>query len=548
MTSKGVILSSNQILSNATTVVVGSARASYRGGFSIETIKDLVEAIQADEAKGSFVLARFDEFSRVHGSCACFYLIIETPSFTYAATDHLRSLPLLIDHRAKCIDIHDSGLHLAYKFEEIAKDALCEFSLANYVTGSETLINKVYAVPAGSVAIYEKKRDLLRIESYVRYLPDSCDSEILSYDFLCKLNATTEQVFSALALRAQSKSIVVPLSGGLDSRFVLSALKNYGVRRIKTFTYGTRYNTDVKNARKVAERLGVAWVYVDYEHKDYYRFRRSEIVKRYFAYAHNFTSLPFMSDEFAVYSLIKSGYIVPGETIFVNGQSGDFTSGGHLFGRHLPDIKIGGSYTFSELASSIRCKHFTNRKIGLEEKFLVDSRIAKCLSINAKESMSGKQLLNWYECWEASERQAKYVINGQRAYEYFNCQWSLPLWDRRFFDIWRTAPIEFKLHQKSYLKFLSQYDYCGVFSQIPRSVEVFNKKNPLIFVVPRALGLVFGSRTKRFAYSFLSYWGKYSHHYKQFGIWQHLKNLMSGSNVLKNYNDQYLKKLNSHFN
>ena len=45
-----------------------------------------------------------------------------------------------------------------------------------------------------------------------------------------------------------------------------------------------------------------------------------------------------------------------------------------------------------------------------------------------------KIYLKVYEILEYENRQCKYVINGQRLYEYFKYEWRLPLWDNLYLD------------------------------------------------------------------------------------------------------------------
>ena len=54
-----------------------------------------------------------------------------------------------------------------------------------------------------------------------------------------------------------------------------------------------------------------------------------------------------------------------------------------------------------------------------------------------------------YEILEFEDRQVKYVINGQRLYEFFGYEWRLPLWDSLYLNFWEKVPLEYKFDQKS---------------------------------------------------------------------------------------------------
>ena len=55
-----------------------------------------------------------------------------------------------------------------------------------------------------------------------------------------------------------------------------------------------------------------------------------------------------------------------------------------------------------------------------------------------------------YEYSEFIDRQSKYVISGQRMYEYYGYSWRLPLWDEEYILFWKKVPLEYKLKQKLY--------------------------------------------------------------------------------------------------
>ena len=57
-----------------------------------------------------------------------------------------------------------------------------------------------------------------------------------------KLSHINEQIILKLIKSCKDKYIVIPLSAGYDSRFILSVLKNFSYKNIITFSYGRANN------------------------------------------------------------------------------------------------------------------------------------------------------------------------------------------------------------------------------------------------------------------------------------------------------------------
>lgn len=64
--------------------------------------------------------------------------------------------------------------------------------------------------------------------------------------------------------RIGNREIVVPLSGGLDSRTIVYYLKKLGCKNVICLSYGRKSSFEVKISKQVAERLGYKWILCEY--------------------------------------------------------------------------------------------------------------------------------------------------------------------------------------------------------------------------------------------------------------------------------------------
>jgi asparagine synthase (glutamine-hydrolysing) len=237
---------------------------------------------------------------------------------------------------------------------------------------------------------------------------------------------------------------VVPLSGGLDSRIIVAMLKRLGAEDVICFTYGKKGNREAEISRQVAEALGYRWYFVEYTKEKLYDGYHSRAISVYKIYSSNLTSLPHTQDFLAVKELKEEGKI-PENAVFVPGHTGDMISGGHI----PLDYDQHQSYTFDKFLIDILKKHYSLWKWNTTELGpLFKDRVWK--SVGDIPVYSNESCANAIELFDFSERQAKYIVNSVRVYEFFGFQWRIPLWDVELIDFFLQVPVSYRIHQLLY--------------------------------------------------------------------------------------------------
>ena len=112
---------------------------------------------------------------------------------------------------------------------------------AAYATGAHTLIAGLSQLVAGEVAVWPTGGPPARARHHNYRPPETGDVPPISlHDLGGALDATIDR----LVAKGAGRPIGVPLSGGLDSRFVLAKLVERAYRPLFAFSYGPRGNSD----------------------------------------------------------------------------------------------------------------------------------------------------------------------------------------------------------------------------------------------------------------------------------------------------------------
>jgi len=113
-----------------------------------------------------------------------------------------------------------------------------------------------------------------------------------------------------------------------------------------------------------------------------------------------------------------------------------------------------------------------------------------------------------YEYAEFQDRQCKFVITGQRIYEFLGHEWRLPLWDKVYLDFFENVPLTGKIGQQLYAGMLMAENWGGVWRDVPVNAKTVRPHwiRPLRFAAKFAHGPLGREAWHRFERRYLQYW------------------------------------------
>jgi len=408
--------------------------------------------------KLSIIFSNIDDPIKVFKEVKGFFSIIfKRKDVLFAAVDRIRSIPLFYTWNGKELVLSDNAQWLEdYIGKSTDPVSASEFLLAGYVTGPYTLNPNIRQLQAGEAIILKNKE--LRLERYYHFIPksDFPSSETLLLRELDNANLTC---IERLITFANGRPIAIPLSGGMDSRLIAISLRQLGYKDVLAFSYGRKKNKESEISKLIAEQLSIPWYFVEYKEELWRYWYNSLECKRYICFAENLVSVAHIQDWPAVMELKKRKILSP-ETVIVPGHSGDFVAGSHIPKNLLREKFL----DLGKVVKSIWEHHYVLTTIGFVSKFLsVDTdfpgesaheRIQE--NIRVREIYSPDDAVGLYYLWDWQERQAKFIVNSVRVYDFFGYDWWIPQWDLEFIDFWAKVPLSYRLNRCLYRRYLEE--------------------------------------------------------------------------------------------
>ena len=393
-----------------------------------------------------------------------FGLTILSKNFIFAVSDYSRSYPIFWKLDQDKLLLSPQANLLKSKLDKINQNQLQAFRMSGYTINHETLWYNINNLKNSSYLLCRKYNKPL-IKQYFVYQPWKIKNySLLKFSKILKIEIN--KLFLNIIKEAQGRKIIIPLSAGLDSRLIISGLHKFNYKNVKCFSYGLKDNFESVTAKKIAKKLGYEYEFVQINYKKAKYFFKSAAFKKYLNFTNDGMSVPTIHSLYALDHLIKNKFIKKND-IIINGNSGDFISGGHIPKtmkyKHSKsqDIKS----LFNNIFNDHYSKHYSLWK-SLKNKY--NKKIIKEALYNQLHStVKVKKNLTEYgilEFLEYENRQTKYVVNCQRIYDYHKLDWLLPLWNMSFIRFWQTVPLQYKLDQFLYKKVLYELNFGDVWN------------------------------------------------------------------------------------
>ena len=380
-------------------------------------------------------------------------IVREEPGRIIAAVDHIRSFPLFYADSEGEFFLSDNAEWVRQQVGDITMDPIAceEFQLTGYVTGPDTLFPNVKQLQAGECLIATEVENGVKVER-LRYFRLS-HTEPEQYDepaLLKGLDTVVVASIQRLIDYAGGRQIAVPLSGGYDSRLIVTLLKCFGYSNVIAFTYGVPGNRESEFSKRVADALGIRWHFVEYNRERWRQAWQTNERWQYQQWASSWTTVAYFQEWLAVWEMKING-VVDDNCIYVTGHCGDF-----LAGSHIPfNAFINEFFFFDNMTDAVFQRHYLEAPIQLfeQKKDFWQKRIfERCERDKVSKAW---MFADGVEKWDWQERQAKYIGNSVRAFEFFGYDWWMPLWDLEFVKFWESVPLELRKGREWYSHYVS---------------------------------------------------------------------------------------------
>jgi hypothetical protein len=218
--------------------------------------------------KGEAALKRFynrfaGDFSDLHDAIYGFAIVIKKHGFIHLTNDRSGSYHVFLNERRTVVS--SSFLVTASSVDRITLSAqsVYEYVFNGVISGNESLATEISLLPLGaSLAITD---ETITLRESAPTAPDKPASSPKS-ELVKATIARLDQQFGTLA-KLFGDNVTCALSGGYDSRLILSMLRRHGCHP-RVFVYGSASDPDVTIASHIARNEGFTLNVIDKQNRD----------------------------------------------------------------------------------------------------------------------------------------------------------------------------------------------------------------------------------------------------------------------------------------
>lgn len=461
--------------------------------------EDWVEGVAFDTKdcllRGQTLSKHFSSFCDLEGFAECcnrlngsWRAVLNRPCGVYLAVDHRTTYSLYYRLVGGELFVSDNGFDLLLPQETtVCPDWEEEvfFSRWGFTSFSNTLHPHIKRVEAGCAVCISSSGE----EFVSRYDTGFCllpEKKLLDYNSAKREVAQAiDKAMERMCRVVEGEHLLLPLTGGRDSRMIAVALKLNGIQEVECFSYGRDCSIpDAVKAGVVARRLGFPHRFLSSLPPEYGESSYTEDPEamRFLRYVSGLGSGYFFAEYYP--ALLLSQENEGRLPTVLPGHNGDILGGDNLF--YSIFLRAANKAEFIRFLS----RHESgNRLLSRQENRLLLSRLESIIATYPE----GLETVEYFEMFRNREIAAKYYINSSRSWQYFGFPVWMPFLDRNLINLMHSLPLEYRWCKRLYEEVTDEYfRRCDV--SLPsdtRSLELFNR---------------FEARLKRRIRPFLSSW------------------------------------------
>jgi len=331
--------------------------------------------------------------------------------------------------------------------KEINEDAVPGFLSAGFVMDNETLIKNIFKTQAGEIVSVNDDGTISR-ETWYYFLPEQFNPSPLP-ELTTQLHEQLDALSRRMVAMLNGRTAIVPLSGGYDSRLIVSLLKKAGHKNTICITYG-RENPEVAISREVAKKLGFQWIFVDYQSSETSGFLQDPLFREYAQYMGKGYSMPYLQEYFAAREL-KKKRLIPDDSVFLPGHNGDYIAGSYVL-KSVRTQKKGKAF-FNHL----RKKYFCFAETTQKDNKTIEGSLQKLFLAYSNFNNPDPEFNVFIEDWHVREKISKFIFRSSHVFPFFGYEIYFPLWDKELVNFFRNVPFSFRASKMLYDKTLEEY-------------------------------------------------------------------------------------------
>jgi len=381
-------------------------------------------------------------------------------------------------------------------------EALASFLEFGRVLGGRTLVRGIDLLDAGLILRVDEDGISLKPgfhyggQQVVLKSHEELEEEFISIAF---------EVFKEYieAIRRENALVVVPLSAGVDSRFVLSMIHTLGYKNVKTVTYGLK-DVEYPVARKIAKTLGYENVFIEYTWNLWRRYLKSML--NYMVWASQLYLAPniqeFISTGEIARTICSEASRHCSNAVFVTGDISDV-----IAGKISPPTWLSKTSSIENFLNFVWETHSLFELCGKCRDFFVKKALLRSIE-EIETYLVGKEkridFARLYEIFHWREGVFKYISSMRLSHIYYGFKFIAPLWDGRIIRFLSSIPWRFKYKTNFYRRTLRKhlFEPLGITLEDPTK-RVSPVKRMLSFVRPLA-----PETLARFYASYISRWSR----------------------------------------